>query len=169
DATRITRGCIDLQEQFIRYKPQKTARKKAKKKGDIHLPMHRELVRFFEGLDLPADSDAHVFPDLAKVSVAGNNGLSARFVRIIEAAGIPRGAARQHQDGSAGRSAHALSFHSLRHTCNSSMFNHGVNQELRMKLVGHADARTNAGYTHAEIAILRGAVDAMPDLMKKQA
>jgi hypothetical protein len=38
-----------------------------------------------------------------------------------------------------------------------------------MKLVGHADARTNTGYTHAEIAILRSAVDAMPDLMKMQA
>ena len=164
DAAGITRGCLDLQEQFIRYKPQKTARKKAQLKGDIHLPMHRELVSFFESLDLPADSSAAVFPDLAKVSVAGNNGLSARFVRIIEAAGISRGATRAHKDGSAGRSAHALSFHSLRHTCNSAMFNKGVSQELRMKLVGHADTRTNAGYTHAELASLRSAVDAMPSL-----
>jgi integrase len=169
DAARITRGCIDLQEQCIRYKPQKTTRKKAKKKGPVHLPMHRGLFSFLKSLDLPADPEAPVFPDLAKVSIAGNKGLSSRFVRIIEAAGIPREAAREHKDGSAGRSAHALSFHSLRHTCNSSMLNGGVSQELRMKIVGHADARTNTGYSHAELTILRNAVEAMPDLARMQA
>ena len=164
DASRITRGCIDLQEKVIRFKPQKTSRKKEAKKASILLPMHAELVRYFEGIDLSSDLTARVFPSLANVSVAGNNGLSSRFVRIMEAAGVSRGKTRDHVDGTAGRSAHSLSFHSLRHTFNSSMFNGGVSQEMRMKIVGHTDTKTNEGYTHAELAALRRAVDAVPSL-----
>lgn len=169
DAAQIARGCIDLHEKVIRFKPQKTARKKEAKKAPILLPMHAELVRYFESIDLPADLEAPVFPSLARVSIAGNNGLSARFVRIMEAAGVSRGQTREHVEGTAGRSAHARSFHSLRHTFNSSMFNGGISQETRMKLVGHADAQTNAVYTHAELSALRRAVDAVPSLKRKKA
>jgi len=169
DAAQITRGCIDLQEKVIRFKPQKTARKKEAKKAPILLPMHAELVRYFESLDLPADLAAPVFPSLARVSIAGNNGLSARFVRIMQTAGISRGQTRAHVDGMAGRSAHSRSFHSLRHTFNSSMFNGGVSQETRMKLVGHADAKTNTDYTHAKLTALRRAVYAVPGLKSKRA
>jgi integrase len=168
DAAKITRGCIDLQDKVIRFKPQKTARKKETKKAPILLPMHVELARYFEGIDLPADLEAPVFPSLARLSIAGNNGLSARFVRIMEAAGVSRGQTREHVEGTAGRSAHARSFHSLRHTFNSSMFNGGISQETRMKLVGHADSQTNAVYTHAEMAALRRAVDAVPLLNSKR-
>lgn len=168
DAAKITRGSIDLQEKVIRFKPQKTARKKEAKKAPILLPMHAELVRYFEGIDLPADLTAAVFPSLARVSIAGNNGLSTRFVRIMEAAGVSRGQTREHVAGMAGRSAHSMSFHSLRHTFNSSMLNGGVTQEMRMKIVGHADAKTNAGYSHVELSALRRAVDAVPPLKTKR-
>jgi integrase len=168
DAAQITRGSIDLQEKVIRFKPQKTPRKKEAKKAPILLPMHAELVRHFENIVLPADQTAHVFPSLANVSIAGNNGLSSRFVRIMEAAGVSRGKTRDHVDGMAGRSAHSLSFHSLRHTFNSSMFNGGVSQEIRMKIVGHTDTKTNEGYTHAELTALRRAVDAVPSLQLKR-
>jgi len=174
DAAQITRGCIDLQEKVIRFKPQKTARKKEAKKASILLPMHVELVRYFESIDLPPDLTAPVFPSLYQVSIAGNNRLSSRFVRIMQTAGVSRGQTREHTEGTAGRSAHARSFHSLRHTFNSSMFNGGVSQELRMKIVGHADAKTNEGYTHTELATLRQAVGTIPSLTvpvtkKKQA
>lgn len=168
DAARITRACIDLKDRVIRFKPQKTQRKKEAKKAPIQLPMHAELVRYFENVELPADLEAPVFPTLARVSVPGNNGLSGRFVRIMESAGVSRGQTRERIDGKAGRSAHSLSFHSLRHTFNSSMFNGGVTQEMRMKIVGHADTKTNARYTHAELAAMRRAVDAVPALELKK-
>jgi site-specific recombinase XerD len=101
--------------------------------------------------------------------VAGNRGLSTGFIKIMTKAGVSRGETRKHVDGMAGRSAHSRSFHSLRHTFNSSMFNGGVSQETRMKLVGHADTKTNAGYTHAELTALRRAVDAVPALKWKRA
>jgi len=168
DAAGITRACIDLEDRVIRFKPQKTQRKKEGKKAPVQLPMHTELIRYFENIELPGDLESPVFPTLARVSISGNNGLSSRFVRIMETAGVSRGQTREHIDGKAGRSAHSFSFHSLRHTFNSSMFNGGVTQEMRMKIVGHADAKTNARYTHAEMAALRKAVDAVPVLEKKK-
>lgn len=168
DAAKIKRGRIDLQDRVIRFKPKKTPRKVEAKKAPIILPMHAELVRYFESIDLPADFEAPVFPSLARVSIAGNNGLSTRFVRLMESAGVSRGLMREHVEGTAGRSAHSRSFHSLRHTCNSSLFNNGVSQETRMKLVGHANAQTNAVYTHAEVEALRRAVDAVPSLQRKK-
>ena len=42
--------------------------------------------------------------------------------------------------------------------------NKGVVQEIRMKIVGHADSDTTTGYTHAELASLRVAVDPVPSL-----
>jgi integrase len=168
DAAGITRACIDLEDRVIRFKPQKTQRKKEGKKASVQLPMHTELIRYFENIKLPGDLESPVFPTLARVSISGNNGLSSRFVRIMETAGVSRGQTREHIDGKAGRSAHSFSFHSLRHTFNSSMFNGGVTQEMRMKIVGHADAKTNARYTHAEMAALRKAVDAVPVLEIKK-
>lgn len=170
DASRITRGCIDLHNRVIHFRPQKASRKKqATEDTTVVLPMHAEVVRFLESLELPAETTAPVFPSLARVSVAGKHGLSTRFIDIMKLAGVSRGQKRVHVDGKAGRSAHSRSFHSLRHTFNSSMFNEGVSQETRMKLVGHADAKTNARYTHAELPALRLAVDAVPALKWKRA
>ena len=49
------------------------------------------------------------------------------------------------------------------------MFNGGISQEMRMKLVGHADTKTNEGYTHAQVESMRRAVDAVPSLKRKTA
>lgn len=171
DAARITRGSIDLQEKVMRFIPQKTSRKKLAIQGEnaaLVLPMHAELVRYFESIDLPADSAASVFHSLARVSVAGKHGLSAGFIKIMTKAGVSRGEKREHVAGKAGRSAHSHSFHSLRHTFNTSMFECGVSQEMRMKIVGHADTKTNTRYTHAELPALRRAVDAVPVLKSKK-
>jgi integrase len=57
-----------------------------------------------------------------------------------------------------------LSFHSLRHTFNSSLANAGVSQERRMKLTGHTSAEVNTGYTHHEVETLRDEVNKLPRL-----
>jgi integrase len=165
DAASMKRGSVDLKAKVIRYLPQKTGRK-AKKK-EVELPMHSELIRFFSALDLPADPAAPAFPTLAKVSIAGNRGLSTRFIGIMKLAKIDRGQTRKHVDGKAGRSAHARSFHSLRHTFNSSLMNKGVTQESRMLLIGHMDEQVNAGYSHADIEHLRKQIDLIPALKMK--
>ena len=126
--------------------------------------MHRELRSFFEKkqVDKPGD----FFPSLSQVSIGGNGGLSTQFVKIMAAAKVGRGQSKAPAEGKAGRRNHGRSFHSLRHTFNSMMLNKGVAQEIRMKIVGHADAETNAGYSHAELQSLRVAVDLVPGMVK---
>jgi integrase len=87
----------------------------------------------------------------------------------MASAGVDRGQSKKPAEGKAGRTSHARSFHSLRHTFNSMMLNKGVAQEIRMKIVGHADSDTNTGYSHAELASLRAAVDLVPSLAPAKA
>jgi integrase len=75
-------------------------------------------------------------------------------------AGIPTGEARPRNGQ--GRAVSRLSFHSLRHSFNSAMANHGVSQEVRMQLTGHATADMNKVYTQHEIKPLRAAIELLP-------
>ena len=47
------------------------------------------------------------------LSISGKSGASQAFRRIMERAGVPAGIARKAEEGSAGRSVSARSFHSL--------------------------------------------------------
>jgi site-specific recombinase XerD len=58
-----------------------------------------------------------------------------------------------------------LSFHSLRHSFNSALANHGVDQETRMKLTGHSSVAVNGDYTHLELPKLKAAVQKLPFLI----
>jgi site-specific recombinase XerD len=78
----------------------------------------------------------------------------------MDKAGI-EGKITQHANG---RALSSLSFHSLRHSFNSAMANAGVSQEIRQKLTGHSNADTNKIYTHHELAPLRSAIAALPNL-----
>jgi integrase len=131
------------------------------------IPLHPTLER--ELLKRPGIGKAHVFPSLAenlsknKGSTGGRHGLSGQFKLIMEKAGIT-GVIKQRDDGS--RAVSSLSFHSLRHTLASELANHRVNEETRMKLLGHTTREVHAGYTHHEQALLRAAIDILPDVME---
>ena len=60
-------------------------------------------------------------------------------------------------------------FHSLRHTFNSTMANAGVSDEIRMKLTGHKSAQMNQRYTHLQLETLQNAVNAVPLFGTKKA
>jgi integrase len=62
------------------------------------------------------------------------------------------------------RIAHALSFHSLRHTTTSLLRDAGVSQSVAMGFVGHASPAINQQYTHVGNEALRKAADSLPDL-----
>ena len=61
-------------------------------------------------------------------------------------------------DGMRGRSWRNKSFHSLRHTLPSWLRAAGVDQETRMRIVGHSSKGVHQGYTHHEIEQLAGAL-----------
>ena len=58
--------------------------------------------------------------------------MSKRFKKLAAQAGVP--VIKLHEGG--------------RHTGNSNMRDAGVDQELRMRIVGHSDRDTNDRYTH---------------------
>lgn len=165
DAAKLRLSNLNIAEGSISYIPEKSSRRG--KKAKVLLPMHRELQKHFAKMPPDIDSDDYCFPSLCRISVSGNRGLSAKFVEIMEKAGVSRGKVKLRIEGEAGRSSHSKSFHSLRHTFNSAMLNKGVAQEIRMKIVGHSDTESNDGYSHAEIQSLRAAVDLVPGLDAK--
>ena len=157
DTASVTWSAIDLPGRKIKFRPQKTGQ-------EITVPMHPELESYLLELPAPDTGKAFVFPKLAGKKTAR---LSTRFALIMKRANVANPVLTAAKGGS-GRTVFALSFHSLRHTCNSAMANAGVSQEIRQKLTGHASAEMNAHYTHHELAPLRAAIATIPGIGKRR-
>ena len=119
-----------------------------------------------ELLELPSSDnpDSYIMPDLATKVTKGRNGLSETFKRIMVAAGVDP----QEVQGKGKKKFSKLSFHSLRHGCNSMLADAGVPQETRMKLVGWKSKDINDGYTHIERDRLREALAKLPPLIPQK-
>lgn len=155
DVANIRWSAIDLKAGLIRFCPKKTERKKI----EVLIPIHPQLLAML--MAGPGVGMAYVFPALAETSTGGIDGLSTQFADIMDEAGIDRGGTINPKTK---RNIYRLSFHSLRHSFNSELANAGVSQEVRMKLTGHTDAKTNKIYTHHEVAALRSAVEKLPSV-----
>jgi integrase len=132
DALRLKGGNVDLQTGAIAFTPSKTARLGKK----LLLPIHPELEAFLLKHPPEASDAASLFPTLSHLSISGKSGASQAFRRIMERAGVPAGIARKAEEGGAGRSVFARSFHSLRHTFVTALAHANVAIELRQKLGG---------------------------------
>ena len=147
---------FDLTASVIRYTDKKT--------GQKHLvPIHRRLKEHLSSLAGSEHPSQALCPSLIDKSTGGINGLSKQFQTIMEAAGV--GSKRVESKvlhKAAGKKTRTLaqrSFHSLRHSYNTELANADVSQEVRRKLVGHADNETNDRYTHPEMKVFRTAID----------
>lgn len=158
DITNLQRKAIDLTAGSVAMIQGKTKRQVAM---PLHPVLKTWLARHLESVKGP-----DVFPSLAGIRSGGEKGLSESFKKLMKEAGIVSDRARSKNavKGSKGRDLMALSFHSLRHTFNSILANAGIAQEIRQELTGHASAATNRIYTHHEIAIFAGALNALPTL-----
>lgn len=167
DCARMKWGNVDLHARTLTFTPAKTATKTKGRK--VVQPMHEELHAWLMSQPAPDDDDAFLFPSLANVGSSGHTGLSRRFLRIMEAAGVTAPLAREKgkaREGvkSAGRIVRSLSFHSLRHTLTSLMHNAGVSPEIRMQFTGHSTEEAHERYTHTQLETLRGALASVPSL-----
>ena len=159
DCAKLKAGNIDLERGIVRLKPRKTERK-----GQIlEIPLHPELISFFQDHPPSPFPATDLFPSLSKVSASGRNGLSARFKGIMEEAKVSRGVTRRTEDGAARETA-ARSFHSLRHSFTSMLANAQVSEEIRQKMTGHTESTTHQIYTHLELETLREGVERIPTL-----
>jgi len=145
---------IDLVSKIptIRFAVRKTG-------GEVVTVIHDDLEDHLLSLPTPKSDDAYVFPSLAGRKVSP---LSKEFTQLMEAAHIEQRVIRDKSG--AGRSVHALSFHSLRHSFSSILANSGVSEERRMALVGHASRDMHQKYTHHELESLRDAIALLPSI-----
>ena len=156
-----TWNAIDLPGKAITYRAEKTGKL-------VTIPMHAELESYLLELPAPDSGKAFVFAKLAGRGTGGRSGLSMTFARIMARAGVVSEVLHAASKGGKGRTVRALSFHSLRHSCNTAMANAGVSQEVRMKVMGHTSADMNKGYTHLELEPLRAAVAVIPGIQRKR-
>jgi integrase len=151
DATGLSWGNIDFARRMICFTPEKTKGKGRK----VEIPLHPALEGHLATLTPSLDPTAKLTPDLEQDAGTRCN-LSRSFSRIMIAAGVA--SPKQKAAGGRGRSVSTKSFHALRHTLTSHLAAAGVSPEVRMKITGHTDTRTHAGYTHHETENLRAAL-----------
>ncbi len=151
DAANLTGGNVDLKELVIDYMPKKTRRKNRW----VKVPMHPELIDYFNDVTKPKDEAAPLFESLAGKKSAA---LSKQFRKIMAEAGVDP----EYSQPPNGRRTTAKSFHSTRHTAASMLANMGVSSEIREAIVGHTDSETHKKYTHLQMDTLREGIDKMP-------
>ena len=155
DLSRLPWSAWNREQNAISFKQRKTG-------GAVMIPVHPGLVRYLAVL--PAGvGRAPMLPRLSAKSGTGKSGLSMAFKRIMAAAGIDAGVARERA-GAAGRNVSRLSFHSLRHSFTSQLANAGVPPEVRQQLTGHSDLASHKIYTHLQLDTLQKAITALPAL-----
>ena len=167
DAARLSWEAVDLDAKKITLIPSKTKRKKR----EVHIPIHPDLLAYLLAAPVADDSPAaSVFPKLAKTPVNGQAGLSDTFTGIMSAAGVDRGkpsrVLEEGQDKGKGRITWEKGFHSLRHTFTSWLRNAGVSEEDRMALTGHSTRESHQIYSHADEKAGQAAIAKLPSLNK---
>jgi integrase len=165
DAARLSWESVDLDAKKITLIPSKTKRKKK----EVHIPIHPDLLAYLLAAPVADDSPAApVFPKLAKTPVNGAMGLSDTFTGIMSAAGVDRGkpsrVLEEGQDKGKGRITWEKGFHSLRHTFTSWLRNAGVSEEDRMALTGHSTRESHQIYSHADEKAGQAAIAKLPSL-----
>jgi integrase len=162
DVASLPLSAIDRQRGTIRLTIGKTGQ------TPPPLPLAPALLRHIDNFAL--DDDGPIHPRAwAIVTKSGGrvSQLSNSFSDILAKAGL-RERAPHHKSQGKGRSgrrtASALSFHSLRHTCTSWLHDSGVHQSLAMCFVGHASPEIHQHYARVSDQSLRDTAKALPDV-----
>jgi integrase len=147
DVINLRWDVIDLANRVIVFYPRKTKRQ-------IVIGLHEDFGDWLLHCSVPDDPQAFVFPSLAGRAGGGKKGLSAEFNRIVARAGIDAGFLRQRH-GPAGKNRRALTFHSLRHTTVSAVYNNVVARETARRVSGHAERGALDRYVHVDLEAAR--------------
>lgn len=170
DASKLSWAAVDLEAKRITLIPSKTK----KKKREVRIPIHPDLLAFFESVPITSDKpDAPIFAELSKASIGARAGLSQTFNKIMGKAGVDRGKpSREVVQGetikaTVGRVTYERGFHSLRHTFTSWLRNADVSEEDRMALTGHSTRESHQIYSHADEKAGQAAIAKLPSLNSK--
>lgn len=169
DAARLSWSSVDLETKRITLIPSKTK----KKKREVRIPIHPDLLAFFESVPIHSDKpDAPVFEKLSKVEIGARAGLSQAFNKLMAKAGVDRGkpsrVIKEGEERGVGRITYERGFHSLRHTFTTWLRTAGVSEEDRMALTGHSTRESHQIYSHADEKAGQDAIAKLPSLNSKK-
>ncbi len=150
---------VNFEKGVMDFVQQKTKRRKNKSR--VVCPLHPMLEAHLKNLLAKPDKVSDFLcPALAALVSGGKTGLSGRFAKLMQKAGIDQ----KKIQGKGKRMFSKLSFHSFRHCFNSLLANNGFQQEVRTALTGHSSSQINDDYTHFDIPKLQQAVRSLPML-----
>ena len=146
---------VVMEKDIIQYVPSKTRGRR----GDrpVTMPLHRELKRHL--LRIPARMHwGPLMPEIAARYAESRKNVQRAVARFFAEAGIET---QICVEGRKRKVSHA-SFHSIRHSFVSFTANAGTPLEVVRSMVGHETANMTRHYYHADEALLRKAVSAVP-------
>lgn len=132
------------------------------KTDDTHwLPLHASLAAHLSQRWVDAGKPRKG-PLLPRLSTVQRRRISNEFRRSI----LPRvGIVQEFATGNGkGRKLAAYSIHSLRHSLATWLADAGVEESMRMQLIGHEDESVNRGYTHTQLAQAASALGKVPSI-----
>jgi integrase len=156
DTAGLRWSSLDVGNGIVTYRETKTG-------AQAVVALHADFLNWLSTRPAPERPDAFVFPELAGKPTAGDGGLSTTFRKLIAKAGIENPLLRARNAG-LGNRVRALTFHSLRHTAASSVFNSAALREITRRVTQHAAGGVLDTYLHTDLQSIREAVNLIPRL-----
>jgi len=156
DCATMKWATVNFRDRLLTYEQKKT-------KKVVRVPLVEDLYDHLNTIREFIDGE-YICPKLAERGSGGKHGLSESFNRIVKRATIDP----QNIQGKGKQRFNRLTFHSLRHSFNSTLANAGVHQEIRMRLTGHSSVGMNNRYTHTAMHPLQEAMDRLPSFNDQQ-
>ncbi len=162
DLASLTGRRIDLQEELLTFRSQKTGR-------DMVIPIAAPFLAYLKK-NISSDLDAPVFPkahEERKEADGESRRLSAQFhallvkARLVDARPKDKNSGRGH---SVKRTISELTFHSLRHNTTSWLKKAGVPESVVRDIIGHESELVSRNYTHVDDATKRKAIRNLPNI-----
>jgi len=158
DLCNLKWGQIDLELGEIRIQTSKTGRRQ---KIPIAGALRSDLLTLEQG-----QPENPLMPEInAYYQRAKSSGMSKRFRAVMVKAGIVE--KRKHKATSQGRAGPRkvapYSFHCFRHTLTTMLKAAGVSAPVAQEIIGHDSEAMNRHYTHLDSAVLRDALNQIPE------
>lgn len=163
DLAALTRRKVDLKDQLIKFRSQKTGR-------DMVIPIAGPLLDYLQQ-HVPEDADGPIFPQAfaeKREADGESRGLSKQFHVLLVTAGLAEPRAKDKNSGrghSVRRTVSELSFHSLRHNTTSWLKRAGVPESVVRDIIGHESELVSREYTHMDDETKRRAIRKLPVLV----
>jgi integrase len=156
DVANLRWSALDMANGIVTFRERKTG-------ATAIIGLHPDFADWLTERPAPEAVDAFVFPTLAGRSINSSLGLSAQFATLMDRAGIENRLLRAGNAGK-GRTVPALSFHSLRHSAASNVFNSAAIKEVARRVTNHSAGGSLDQYLHQDLEAIRAAVGLIPRL-----